>query len=1168
MPDPTTIPQDNGAPPGAASATPVALATLARPSFFSQPVAWVVLAISMAASTGGWFLARQHGELEAQKRFDEEASRITAALTERMWIYQDVLHGAVGLYAASSSVERAEWRAYLERVGIEERFPGVDGVGFAACVPRAGLAEFLRITREDKTPEFGVQELSTNETLFLIKYLEPEPRHRDRLGADLSSGEEGRAGADLARDTGDTAITGKMTIQDDGRGPQAGFLMLLPVYRHGARTGTVEERRAGIEGWVFTRFTTAGLMREVLGPKGSALRFEVHDSKGTGAERVIFGEAPVAATAAPGPEPRFASESPFKLGGRSWLLKFASKPAFEATLPKGSAALVGIGGGLISLLLFGIACSLSTTRARAVAIASEMTAVLRGTNEQLQGEMRERRHAEQVVQESEALYHSLVESLPLEILRKDLAGRFTFANQRFCQTLGQPLENLLGRTDADFLPPAVAAEHRAEDRQVIETGHTQESLRELPQPGGKPRSLQVLKTPVHDGAGKVIGLLGIYWDVTDRRRAEEALGHERFLMNTLMDNVPDRIYFKDDQSRFLRVNRAMAELFHLTDPKELVGKSDFDFFGGEHARQAYNDEQCIIQTGQPLIGLVERETPPEGGVRWALTTKMPLRDPQGRVVGTFGISRDYTELKQAEEALRQAKDGAEEASRAKSQFLASMSHELRTPLNSIIGFANILLKNKSGSLTAAELNFLERIVANGKHLLALINQILDLSKIEARKVELQLAPVALDGLVRETVAQEEGLVRDRPILLLSELPASVAPLVTDAEKLKQVLINLIGNSLKFTETGSVTVRVKTDPATHQPTQIDVVDTGIGIPHDKLRVIFEAFQQAEAGTARKYGGTGLGLTISLALCQLMGYRIEVTSEPGRGSTFSVMLNPSSGTPARTSAPAANAAPPAVALPAALQRKRVLVIDDELDSRTLLEHMIEEFGCGVIVAPSGEEGLRMAREFRPHLITVDLMMPLVDGWDVVRALKADPQLRDIPVVVVSVVAGENRGRILGAVDVLQKPVAREDLLAALQRNLPHGKPRILVVDDDADARRVLVTQLEEASSEIRTAAHGREALDVLKEFLPDLIVLDLIMPVMDGTSFLNALRAEPRFARVAVVVITGKELTLSETEHLRLQTREVLRKADVFASDLKRLLAGLLADTSSTANVKTV
>jgi PAS domain S-box-containing protein len=624
-----------------------------------------------------------------------------------------------------------------------------------------------------------------------------------------------------------------------------------------------------------------------------------------------------------------------------------------------------------------------------------------------------------------------------------------------------------------------------------------------------------------------------------------------------MDNVPERIYFKDAQSRFLRNNRAHLRAFGLSRPEEAMGKSDFDFFSEEHARQAYEDEQKLMATGE-AVTKEEKETWPDGSVTWVISTKMPLRDENGRTVGTFGISRDITDRKRAEEAMRQAKEAAEEASQTKSHFLASMSHELRTPLNSVIGFANILLKNKAGALGPAELNFLDRIQANGRHLLSLINQILDLSKIEARKVELQTGPLALDVLVRETLAQQEGLVRDKPVQLLTDLPAQVAPIAADADKLRQILINLLGNALKFTERGSVTVRVVTDPADHRPVRLDVIDTGIGIPQEKLGVIFDAFQQAEAGTARKYGGTGLGLTISQALCQLMGYRISVSSEPGRGSTFSVHLAPGPKSELSKS-PAAGPAPETAAPPApagTLAGKRVLVIDDELDSRTLLTHTIEEFGCRAIAATSGEEGLRMALEFRPDLITVDLMMPQLDGWQVIRALKADPALRNIPVVVVSIVAGENRGRILGVVEVLQKPVNRADLLAVLHRCLPFRNPRILVVDDEEDACRVLAAHLEEEPCELRLASNGREALEIMENYTPDLVLLDLVMPVMDGMTFLNRIRALPRFQFLPVVIVTARELTVAESEQLHRIAHDIVKKGDVFEADLKRVLQRFL------------
>lgn len=992
----------------------------AQPSqwlWFPRPIAWFVLAISLAASAGVWMIAWQHAKSEAGKQFEKEAGRITSALAERMRIYEDVLHGAAGLFAASLSVERGEWRAYLRSVSIEERFPGIDGVGFMAYVPRAGLSNFLEITRADKPPHFAVRESSATNDLLVVKYIEPQRRHRAMLGLDMWGDLEQRAVAERARDTGLTAMSGMLTLQVDEGDPQPGCMMLLPVYRRGQPAETKPERQAAIEGWVFARFVTARLMLEVMGGNHPWLHLRILDTNAPGPGSLVFDEDPKLTARRPQHRALLATAIRAEFGGQAWMLHFATKPAFEAGRRRDASLGVGAVGALISLLLFGIAWSLSHTRERALALAADMTRTLRETNQSLE--------------------------------------------------------------------------------------------------------------------------------------------HERFLLRTLMDNVPERIYFKDRQSRFLRTSRAYSRAFGLARPEEVIGKSDSDFFSEAHARQVCEDEQRLMAAGEPVTK-EEKETWPDGSVTWLLGTKMPLRDERGSIVGTFGISRDITDRKRAEEALRQAKEAAEEGSRAKSQFLASMSHELRTPLNSVIGFANLLLKNKAGTLSPAELNFLDRIQANGRHLLALINDILDLSKIEARKVELHIGPVALDVLVRETVAQQESLARDKPVQLVVDVPGQVASIQSDADKLRQVLINLIGNALKFTEQGGVTVRIVTNPANHHPLRLEVIDTGIGIPQEKLGVIFEAFQQAETGTTRKYGGTGLGLTVSQALCQLMGYHIEVASEPGCGSTFRVHLSPGP-KPAAPETPVTVpvAEPPlAAAPPVSLHGKLVLVIDDELDSRTLLTHTLAEFGCRVRTANSGAQGLRLARELRPQLITVDLMMPELDGWQVIRALKADPVLCHIPVIVVSIVAGENRGRILGVVDVLQKPVRRADLLAALHRCLPVANPRILIVDDEEDSRRMLAAHLEGEPCEFRAAADGREALAIMETFPPDLVLLDLMMPVMNGMTFLKQIRSTPRFQFLPVVIVTAKELTRVEAEQLRQMTEAVVEKGESFNADLKRILCRFL------------
>jgi signal transduction histidine kinase/GAF domain-containing protein len=379
--------------------------------------------------------------------------------------------------------------------------------------------------------------------------------------------------------------------------------------------------------------------------------------------------------------------------------------------------------------------------------------------------------------------------------------------------------------------------------------------------------------------------------------------------------------------------------------------------------------------------------------------------------------------------LVETRDAAELANLAKSQFLANMSHELRTPLNSVIGFANILLKNRQQTLSAQDVIYLTRIQENGRHLLGLINDILDLSKIEAGRVDLSCEPVDLAALVDETLGQLGAHLLRPTVRLVREVPDGLRPIEADATRLKQVLMNLVANAIKFTDRGSVTVRVTAEPVTARPLEIAVHDTGIGMPADRLEAVFEAFQQGDNTTERRYGGTGLGLAISRSLLQVMGYRLTVESEVGVGSIFTIHLDDAATEEASVS--------PGPSLGTewdpAFAGRRVLVIDDESDSRIVLREYLKDLGCEVRVAGWGAEGLAAAREWRPNLITLDLRLPGMDGSEILRRLKEDPDLARIPVVVISIVGEDHRGRLPGAAEVIDKPVTREMLREALGPHL---------------------------------------------------------------------------------------------------------------------------------------
>lgn len=498
-----------------------------------------------------------------------------------------------------------------------------------------------------------------------------------------------------------------------------------------------------------------------------------------------------------------------------------------------------------------------------------------------------------------------------------------------------------------------------------------------------------------------------------------------------------------------------------------------------------------------------------------------------------------TELLRTNSELESARDAALEASRAKSAFLAQMSHELRTPLNAIIGYGELLVEEFEEGPAASFVPDLKKIIDSGRHLLGLINDILDLSKVEAGKMEMYFETFEVRPLIESVVSTIEPLVIKNGNRLKWSCSPDVHALRADRTRVRQVLLNLLSNSSKFTAQGEIHLTAQLERVNGSDHLVfRVRDTGVGMTPEQMQRLFQNFSQADASTTRKYGGTGLGLAICKRFCELMGGDILAESEYQKGSTFTVRL-PVEGPP-QPATPESEPVPAAAAEGG--EAGTVLVIDDDPAARDLLQRQFSREGFRVVTANGGEEGLALAHKVRPTFITLDVMMPGMDGWDVLSALKADSELCDIPVVVLTMVDDKNLGLALGAAEYVTKPIDRDRLLDLTRRyrSAAGEEQSILVVEDDVNARTLMARILGADGWQVAEAENGRAALSAMSQRPPVLILLDLMMPEMDGFTFLRELRKHSEWRAIPVVIVTAKELTPQERSLLNGGVHMILQK----------------------------
>ncbi len=963
----------------------------------------VTFLVGLGLTALGTYQTRGHYQAEARLRFERLAERLDSEVQRRMNHPIYGLKGARGMYAASKSVERLEFRAYVESRNLPVEFPGVLGFGFIQRVMRPDLAAFIAAERADNAPDFAVRTAGDAPDLYVIKFIDPLGPNREAYGFDVGSEAVRRATVERAVRTGEPTLTPRITLVQDRLG-RPGFHCLVPVYRNGSHPANPAEREAALMGLVYAPMVIDEIFANIMAGADGMLDVEVFEGNSRHPEKLLF-DADSTPVAAEGPSATtafggrlFHRITRLDIGGQEWTLVMTTTRKFEQGVETKAPLFIALGGMLVSVLLAGMVLSLGLSRSRAVALAEQMTVSLRASEA-------EARRLAMVSGVNEQRLIALTAQAPGVIFQFEVAPddrrSFPFISAGYREIFGREPDEVLKRSS-------------------------------------------VLLTTVHP---------------EDRRAVHASL------------------------------EQAIQEV-------------------------AAWDQNFRIKR-------------PDGGVRWIHASSSANRRPDGTRVW-FGVLADTTDQQEARVAaeelntkLEAAVIKAEQANIAKSQFLATMSHEIRTPMNGVIGMTSLLLDTP---LNSQQKEFAEIIRYSGESLLTLINDILDFSKIEAGRFDLEnevfnvreCVESALDLL--STKAAEKGLD------LLYEIAEGVPrEMQGDVTRLRQILVNLVGNALKFTARGEVELKVRPVPlapgAPDQPRELQfaVRDTGIGIPPEAQSRLFSSFTQVDASTTRKYGGTGLGLAISKRLAELMGGRMWLESEPGRGSTFFFTLR---GEWIRSAQPYVSAGR------VQLQGRRILVVDDNATNRRILSNLMDKWGMLSTVVDGAQPALELARQGGQFdLAILDMYMPDMDGVMLAREIRRVPGWSTVPLLLFSSIGQQSMKEEPGLFAAcLSKPAKPSQLFDTLVRIFsgkktesvppmpvatadPVGKhaESILLAEDNIVNQKVALHMLARMGYRADVAANGFEVLEALARQNYDIILMDVQMPEMDGLEATGKIKA---------------------------------------------------------------